>query len=278
MVVAGSDQADAVRAEAPGALLIVEPAARGTAAAVALAALAAEPEELLLVMPSDHFIRDEAALRAAVETARPLAEQDWLVTFGIEPDRPETGYGYIRTGEPLGPGAWKAERFAEKPDVETARAWIEEGGWSWNSGLFLFARDAILAALESYASEMMAAARAGALAGVASASLDKAVMEKAPRVAVVPVDMGWSDIGSWEALHALGPRDPDDNLLSGDVVAPGSRGCLVRSDGPVVVALGVSDLVVVATERAVLVVRRCEAQRVGEAVAALQARRKRDEG
>lgn len=274
IVVAAREQALAVRAEVPDARLVLEPCARGTAAAVALAALAAAAGELLLVMPSDHHIEDEEAFRAAVEAAAPLAAEGWLVTFGIEPDRPETGYGYIRRGEALAPGAFRAARFAEKPDRPTAQAWLAEGGWDWNAGIFLFGREALLEALGRHAPAVLAAAE-GDFDSAPSASIDTAVMEKAERVAVVPAAMGWTDIGSWEALHALGPVDGDGNLLTGDVVAPDSRNCLVRSDGPVVVALGVEDLVIVATERAVLVVPKGETQRVREAIEALEARRAR---
>jgi mannose-1-phosphate guanylyltransferase/mannose-1-phosphate guanylyltransferase/mannose-6-phosphate isomerase len=274
IVVAAREQALAVRAEVPDALLVLEPCPRGTAAAVALAALSAEPGELLLVMPSDHHIEDEAAFAAAVATAAPLAAEGWLVTFGIEPDRAETGYGYIRRGEDLAPGAFRAARFAEKPDRPTAQAWLAEGGWDWNAGIFLFERGALLDALRRHAPEVLAAVEGDFESGPA-VSIDTAVMEKAEKVAVVPTAMGWTDIGSWEALHALGPLDPDGNLLTGDVVAPDSRNCLVRSDGPVVVALGVEDLVIVATERAVLVVPRGETQRVREAIDALEARRAR---
>ncbi|MGZ8285097.1 MAG: mannose-1-phosphate guanylyltransferase [Allosphingosinicella sp.] len=274
IVVAAREQALAVRAEVPDARLVLEPCARGTAAAVALAALAAGDGELLLVMPSDHHIDDETAFRTAVATAAPLARDGWLVTFGIAPDRAETGYGYIRRGERLADGAWRAARFAEKPDRATAEGWIAEGGWDWNAGIFLFARETLLAALRQHAPEVLAAVEDD-FAAAPSASIDKALMEKADKVAVVPAAMGWSDIGSWEALHALGPLDGDGNLLSGDVVAPDSRNCLVRTDGPVVVALGVEDLVIVATERAVLVVPRGETQRVREAIEALEARRVR---
>jgi mannose-1-phosphate guanylyltransferase len=274
IVVAAREQALAVRAEVPDARLVLEPCARGTAAAVALAALAAGAGELLLVMPSDHHIEDEAAFRAAVAAAAPLAAEGWLVTFGITPDRAETGYGYIKRGEPLAPGAFRAARFAEKPDRPTAEAWLAEGGWDWNAGIFLFAREALLDALRSHAPAVLAAVE-GDFESAPSASIDTAVMEKAAKVAVVPAAMGWTDIGSWEALHALGPVDGDGNLLTGDVVAPGSRNCLVRSDGPVIVALGVEDLVIVATERAVLVVPKGETQRVREAIDALEARRGR---
>jgi mannose-1-phosphate guanylyltransferase len=271
IVVAGVGQAESVRSELPDARLVLEPAARGTAAAVALAALAAAGGELLLVMPSDHHIEDEAAFRAAVAAAAPLAADDWLVTFGIAPDRAETGYGYIRRGEALAPGAFRAARFAEKPDRATAEGWLAEGGWDWNAGIFLFQREALIEALRAHAPDVLAAVESD-FARAPTASIDTAVMEKAAKVAVVPAAMGWSDIGSWEALHALGPLDGDGNLLTGDVVAPGSRDCLVRSDGPVVVALGVQDLVIVATERAVLVVPRGESQRVREAIDALEAR------
>jgi mannose-1-phosphate guanylyltransferase/mannose-1-phosphate guanylyltransferase/mannose-6-phosphate isomerase len=274
IVVAGHEQALAVRAEVPEARLVLEPCPRGTAAAVALAALQAEPGELLLVMPSDHHIRDEAAFRAAVTTAAPLARDAWLVTFGIAPDRPETGYGYIRRGTALAPGAYRAARFAEKPDRATAEGWLAEGGWDWNAGIFLFSRETLLEGLREHAPDVLIAAESD-FASAPAASIDTALMEKAEKVAVVPASMGWSDIGSWDALYMLGVRDVDGNLLEGDVVAPASRNCLVRSDGPVVVALGVEDLVIVATERAVLVVPRGESQRVREAIAALEARPRR---
>lgn len=272
LLVVASTQAAAVAAEASGGRMIVEPEPRGTAAAAARAALAMDPDDLLLVLPSDHMIADEAAFHAAVAVARPLAAQGWLVTFGIAPERPETGYGYIKRGAPLAAGSFRAAAFAEKPDRPAAEQWLAEGGWDWNAGIFLVRAGTLLRELKEFAPELLAGIRAGG-SGFAAASLDKAVMERSERVAVVPVAMGWSDLGSWEAVHALGPLDEGGNLLAGDVVAPGSTGCLVRSDGPVVVALGVSDLVVVATERAVLVVPRGESQRVQEAIEALEARR-----
>ncbi|MEA3064910.1 MAG: mannose-phosphate guanylyltransferase [Sphingomonadales bacterium] len=274
IVVAGREQALAVRAEVPEARLVLEPCARGTAAAIALAALAAAEGELLLVMPSDHHIEDETAFRSAVATAAPLAGEGWLVTFGVAPDRAETGYGYIKRGEALAAGAFRAARFAEKPDRATAESWLAEGGWDWNAGIFLFAKEALLGALGEHAPDVLAAVEED-FAAAPDVSIDRAVMEKAARVAVVPAAMGWSDIGSWEALHALGPVDADGNLLTGDAVAPGSRDCLVRSEGPTVVALGVEGLVIVATERAVLVVPRGESQRVREAIDALEARPRR---
>lgn len=294
LLVAGIDEAEAIEGQlqeigvAPG-LLLLEPVARGTAAAIALAALEAAPEAVLLVMPSDHLIGDDAAFGAAVAAALPLARDGWLVTFGIAADRPETGYGYIRRGEAIGGGAFRVARFTEKPDAATAASWLAEGGHDWNAGIFLLRADAYLAALGSHAPAILAAARAGAagetreagraipgaeaLAGAPADSIDRAVMERSDRVAVVPVAMGWSDVGSWGAVHALGPLDEAGNVVSGDAIAIDSRNCLVRSDGPVVVALGIDDLIVVATERAVLVVPRGQSQRVKEAIDALEARR-----
>jgi mannose-1-phosphate guanylyltransferase len=290
LVVAGVENAEAI-ADQLGAdmRLILEPAPRNTAPAVALAALEAGADDLLLVLPSDHAIADEAAFSAAVAAAAPFAQEGWLVTFGVRPDRPETGYGWLRRGAPLAPNLFEAATFVEKPPLDRAEAFLAEGGYDWNAGMFLFRAGVLVAALEAHAPDVLAAARAAlsgarreagrvypatdAFAAAPAISLDKAVMEKAERVAVAAVEMGWSDVGSWDAVHALGPRDADGNLLAGDVVAPGSRNCLIRSDGPAVVALGVEDLIVVATERAVLVARRGESQRIGEAIDALEARR-----
>jgi mannose-1-phosphate guanylyltransferase/mannose-1-phosphate guanylyltransferase/mannose-6-phosphate isomerase len=277
LLVTGEDQAEdsaaSLRDVGLSPTLVGEPCPRGTAAAIALAAERA-PDALLLVMPSDHVIADAAAFRAAVEAAVPLAEEGWLVTFGIPPERAETGYGYIRAGETVGTGS-RAAAFVEKPPRALAERFLAEGGHLWNAGIFLFRADAYLAALETHAPEIRAAVAAGSLeafAAAPSASIDRAVLEKSDRVAVVPAEIGWSDVGSWEALWALGPRDNSGNVLSGDVVAPSSSGSLIRSDGPVVVALDVHDLVVVATERAVLVVPRGQSQRVKEAIDALHAR------
>jgi mannose-1-phosphate guanylyltransferase len=273
------------------ALTVVEPAARGTASAVALAALTLDEDALMLVLPSDHVITDENAFRLAIESARGAALEGWLVTFGIAPDRPETGYGYIKRGARIADGAYRAERFAEKPDAATATRWLAEGGYDWNAGIFLMRAGDYLAALAVEAPVLAAAARAAvaggrregsqllpqaaALAAAPSSSIDRAVMERWDRVAVIPVAMGWSDVGSWEAVYALGPHDAQGNAVAGDAVAVDSRGCLVRTDGPVVVALGVEDLVIIATERAVLVVPRGDTQRVGQAIEALEKRRER---
>lgn len=270
------------------AALVLEPAGRNTAPAIALAALAAPADALMLVMPSDHLIQNTEAFVDAVEAARGAAEAGWLVTFGVTPDRPETGYGYIKQGEAVAPGVRRADRFLEKPDADTAAGLIADGSHLWNAGIFLFRAEAYLAALQRHAPEVLESVRAAyagrreeggrihpeaqAFAASPSISIDYAVMEKAERVAVVPVSMGWSDIGSWDVLHEIGGKDERGNLVAGDALAIDSSNCLVRSDGPIVVTVGVEDLIVIASGDAVLIVPRGQSQRVREAVEALEAR------
>jgi mannose-1-phosphate guanylyltransferase/mannose-1-phosphate guanylyltransferase/mannose-6-phosphate isomerase len=280
MVVAGAAQGPEIEAQLAGAgiagaRLVVEPAARNTAPAIALAAFAAAPDDLLLILPSDHFIADADAFRGHVAAARAAAEAGWLVTFGMTPDRPETGYGYILPGEAIGGGLSRVAAFVEKPDRETAERWLDAGSHLWNSGIFLLRASAFLDALAAHAPEIHAAAASGSAEAFATApklSIDVAVMEKHERVAVRPAAFGWSDVGSWESLHAILPHDAAGNALAGDVVTLDVSNCLIRSDGPVIAAIGVSDLVVVATERAVLIVPRDQSQRAQEAIAALTAR------
>ena len=291
-VIASEPHAAEIAAQLAGnrlAALILEPCGRNTAAAVALAALEAAPDDLLLVMPSDHVISRPDHFHAAVAAAAPLAAEDWLVTFGIAPQHPETGYGYIRRGAQLTARAFEVAAFVEKPDRATAERYLAGGDYDWNGGIFLFRAGAMLAALEQHAPDILAATREALLNGaretlhvrpdadsfarVRSQSIDHAVMEAHDRIAVVPVDMAWSDVGSWDALHELGAQDAAGNVASGAVLAPGSRDCLLYSDGPKLVAVGVSDLIVVATGDAVLIMPRGESQRVREAVDALKAER-----
>jgi len=224
---------------------------------------------LMLVMPSDHHIAVPGALLAAIEAARPFAESGWLVTFGITPDSPATGYGYIEIGTALADGVNEVRRFVEKPDLATATRWLAAGRHAWNGGIFLMRADALRDALALHAPAMLEActrAFAGArrdgsqivpdgaiFAACPADSIDYAVLEHAARVAVAPVAMGWSDIGSWDALRDLGAADADGNVSSGDVVVRDTRNCLLRSDGPILAALGVENLIIVATEDAVLV-------------------------
>jgi mannose-1-phosphate guanylyltransferase/mannose-1-phosphate guanylyltransferase/mannose-6-phosphate isomerase len=267
--------------------LILEPQPRNTAPAIALAALTAPADQLLLVMPSDHLIGDPAGFATAVASAAAVAREGWLVTFGIRPQRPDTGYGYIRRGDALAPGIFEGRQFVEKPDLGTAERYLSDGGYDWNAGIFLFRADAYLAALGAHAPDILAAAR-GAIDGATrqgarlypdaesfsrspSTSIDYAVMEKAGRFAVVPIDLEWSDVGSWDALHGVSAQDALANAVTGNVLALDARGCLLRSAGPKLVAIGVEDLVVIATGEAVLVVPRNQSQRVKDAVEALRA-------
>jgi mannose-1-phosphate guanylyltransferase/mannose-1-phosphate guanylyltransferase/mannose-6-phosphate isomerase len=291
IVVAGARHADIIAEQLTavgcgGATLILEPAARNTAPAIALAALYAAPDALLLVMPSDHVIADVAAFRAAIDAASAVVDQGWLATFGITPDAPETGYGYIRTGAEIAPGVRRAERFVEKPDRATAEGYLAEGCYAWNGGIFLLRADAYLAALDAHAPAIAAAARgamakaridrgfvypdAAAFAASPDESIDYAVMERAERVAVAPVEMGWSDVGSWDALHAIADKDADNNAHHGEVVAIDTGGCLIRTSGPLVTAVGVTDLIIIATHDAVLVLPRGSSQDVKRAVEALK--------
>jgi len=266
--------------------VILEPVARNTAPAIALAALAAKGEEALLVMPSDHVIADVAAFHAAIEAAMPLVADGWLVTFGITPDAPETGYGWIQTGEAIAPGVHRVARFVEKPPRDRAEAMLAAGGHAWNGGIFLFRADIYLGELAAHApamltavQEAMRAARheglrlfpdAAAFAASPADSIDYAVMEKAERVAVVPVAMGWNDLGSWDALHAISARDATGNAHGGEVIAVDTSDCLVRTDGVRIAMVGVSDLIVVASGNDVLVMPRGRSQEIKKLIEAMK--------
>jgi mannose-1-phosphate guanylyltransferase len=293
LLIANAGHADEIEAQlreigVAAAAMILEPIGRNTAPAAGLAALAAAPEDLLLVLPSDHVIADVEAFQEAVARGAALAADGWFVTFGIRAERPETGYGYVQRGEALGDGAFAAARFVEKPDRATAEAYLADGSYDWNGGIFLFKAGRLIEELDAHAPEMLRrlrAAMAGAgdselirpdaetFAAIRGESIDYAVMEKSDRVAVVPVAMGWSDVGSWDALHELAEKDEADTAVSGEVIAIDSANCLVRSDGPTVVTVGVSDLIVIATGDAVLVLPRGQSQRVREAVEAVERRR-----
>ncbi|GAB3098511.1 mannose-1-phosphate guanylyltransferase/mannose-6-phosphate isomerase [Lysobacter terrae] len=271
--------------------ILLEPMARNTAPAIALAArhvAAQDPDALMLVMPADHLIEDEVAFRDAVATARRLAEDGWLVTFGIRPDYAETGYGYILRGDELASGGFRVSRFVEKPDLATAERYVAEGTYAWNSGMFLFRAGRYLEELERHSPAIAASARtayersrsdldfirvdAEAFAASPSDSIDYAVMEKTDRAAVVPVSCGWSDIGSWSSLWAVAERDADGNRHEGDVISVDTKGSLVRaSERRMIATLGVEDLVVIDTADATLVARKDRVQDVKTIVDALKA-------
>lgn len=262
--------------------IVIEPVGRNTAPAVAVTALLAKPDDLLLVMPSDHQVRDVAAFHRAVETALPLARTGHLVTFGIRPTEANTGYGYIKRGD-----GFAVERFVEKPDRATAEGYLASGQYLWNAGIFLFRAGAFLDELAVHHPKMIDQCRAalaqggsdlfffrlaeGEFAAIAGQSIDYAVMEKTCKAAVVPVDMGWSDIGSWSALWQESDRDAHGNVLLGDVVVENVDNCYIRADDRLVAVLGVKDLVVVATDDAVLVTDKAHDQDVKKVVERLKA-------
>ena len=280
LIVANARHADLIDQQTTGqgvGAIILEPCARNTAPAIALAALEAG-DAPMLVMPSDHVIADDAAFSEAVARALPFAEDGWMVTFGITPDAPETGYGYIKVGEALAPGVHRVERFIEKPNRESAEAMLAAGGHAWNGGIFLFRADAYLAALAAHAPDILSAATsafgkakrdgkrilpdAEAFASCPSDSIDYAVMERAGKVAVVPVSMGWSDLGSWDALYDIGTKDPAGNVMGGDVVAQNAKGNLIRSDGLRISVAGVEDLIIIASGNDLLILPRGQSQAV----------------
>ncbi len=260
--------------------IILEPLGRNTAPALALAALVAReshPDAMLLVMPADHVIERPEAFREAVNQGVELVAAGRLVTFGITPDNPHTGYGYIRRGEPLA-GGYTVDAFVEKPDQERAQAYLASGEYLWNSGIFLFSGSQYLDELARHAPDILDVclqAHEGRKEDIdfyrveeetftrcRSESIDYAVMEHTRRAAVVPMDPGWSDIGAWDAIHELKAKNDrvNGNAVLGDVILHDTRNSLVRSESRLVAAVGVEDLIIVETEDAVLVADRHRAQ------------------
>jgi len=266
-------------AAAPGASIVVEPQAKNTAAAIALAAHRLAPDAIMLVCPSDHHIADDAAFRAAAAAAARLAEQDWLVAFGITPSGPETGYGYIRRGEPLD-GGFRVAQFVEKPDLERARQFLAEGDYSWNGGIFAFRVGRFLEELERHRPALAEAADravrrgrqdgarfhpdAAAFGEIDGESVDYAVMEETDRAAMVPAAMGWSDIGSWAALRDATDADADGNSVRGRAELVDCAGVFVDSDGPRVSVIGLKNVAIVVDGDEVLVTTMDGAQKVGK--------------
>jgi mannose-1-phosphate guanylyltransferase / mannose-6-phosphate isomerase len=258
--------------------IVLEPLARNTAPAVAAAALMAEPQSLLLILPSDHYIQDAGAFRAAAAKAAKAAEAGQLVTFGIQPRSPETAYGYIRRGEPLkdAPGCRRVAAFVEKPDAATAAGYLASGEYFWNAGMFLFRADRFLAELARLEPAIKAAVErsvAGAtrdldfirlqkeaFAEAPAISIDYAVMEKTKDAAVVPVEMGWTDVGSWSALWDVTEKDADGNALIGDVVSVDVKDSYIRGESRLVTAIGLENIVLIETVDAVMAVSRDRAQ------------------
>ncbi|HLT45296.1 MAG TPA: mannose-1-phosphate guanylyltransferase/mannose-6-phosphate isomerase [Luteimonas sp.] len=295
IVVAGEDHRFLVAEQlrqvgAPTPAIVLEPVGRNTAPAIAAAALQATAggdDPVLLVLPSDHVVRDVEAFRAAVDAALPAAEAGALVTFGIVPSAPETGFGYIQAE--AGDGVRKVLRFVEKPDAATAQGYLAEGGYYWNSGMFLFRASRFLEELAAFRPDILEGVRAAlgearrdgdfirldrdAFAATPADSIDYAVMEKTDAAMVLPVDIGWNDVGSWSALWDVAERDAQGNAQIGDVIAVDSRNSYAHARR-LVALVGVDDLVVVETDDAVLVARKDRVQQVKDVVARLKAERR----
>ena len=271
------------------ACILLEPEGRNTAPAVALAALQAltvDPEAVLLVLPADHIIKDVAAFTDAVASALPLAERGYLVTFGVVPASAETGYGYVQRGDAIGESAFALRAFVEKPDADTAAAYLESGDFLWNSGMFLLRAATYLDELEAYAPDMARQCRSSMAAAASDMdfvrpgrdefaaspgdSIDYAVMERTERGAVVPLDCGWSDVGAWSTLWEVSEQDAEGNVLQGDVLMEDCRGSYLRSESRLLAAAGIDDLVVVETADAILVANRHRVQDVKRIVTRLR--------
>ena len=280
--------------------IILEPVGRNTAPAIAVAALAAlreNPGAILAVMPSDHVVKDEARFVEGVKRAAKVAATGKLVLFGIKPDEPHTGYGYIKQGAPLegfNGGAYSVESFAEKPDRATAETYVANGGYYWNSGIFVLNARTYLEEIARLEPHILEAARASlakatddlgfvrldktSFAASPNISIDYAVMEKTLTAAMLPLDVGWNDVGSWSSLWDIAPRDDKGNYIYGDAVLEDTNGCYVHSEKSIISTIGVRDLVIVDTPDALLVADKSRTQEVSKIVARLkQSNRKEQE-
>ncbi|MEL7189605.1 MAG: sugar phosphate nucleotidyltransferase [Pseudomonadota bacterium] len=287
IIVAGPQHCQAIAQQMHGAKhrILVEPAARNTAPAIALAAAVLPQDAVMLVCPSDHHIADTAAFRASAGAAAELARKGRLVSFGITPEHPETGYGYLRRGAPLEQG-FEIAQFVEKPDLERAKAYLESGDYSWNGGIFAFCAGTLMEELDRHRPDMAKLVKAAVSSGrndgalfhpdpehfdaIDGDSIDYAVMENTDKAAMVPANMGWSDIGNWAALQdalAAGEElstDADGNTARGSADFDQCRNVLSFSDGPRVSVIGMEDVCVVVSGNEVMITRREDAQRVGK--------------
>lgn len=301
LVVTGRSQAvELIRQlpEIPAANILIEPLGRNTAPCIGLAALQVRRragDDVMLVLPADHRIGDGAEFRAVLAAAAEAAAGGALVTVGIRPTGPETGYGYIEQGEPLrdfgGRRAYRVRSIREKPPRPEAERLLARGGFVWNSGMFVWKASTILAAIATFLPDLDEGLRridaalgtegeeeavAAVYAGLASVSIDYGVMEKAPEVLVLPAAFGWSDLGSWDAVWETAEKDGDGNALRGEVLAVAAADCLVHCPDRLVALVGVRDLLVVETADALLICRRGDSQEVRRVVAALEERGRRD--
>jgi mannose-1-phosphate guanylyltransferase len=272
-----------------GASILLEPIGRNTAPAIALAALNATlngEDPVLLVLAADHFIADDKAFQQSVQTAYVLARKNKLVTFGIVPTHAETGYGYIQRGSSLPQAGFEVTRFVEKPDSSTAQDYMDSGDYYWNSGTFLFKASVYLEALREFRPDILEACTLAfvggsedmdfvrvdvdAFAECPEESVDYAVMEKTSGAAVIPLDAGWSDIGSWSALWEIGKKDSEGNACKGDALTIDTRNSLIHAEHKLVATLGVENLVVIETKDAVLVAHKDSVQDVKKIVEAIK--------
>ena len=271
--------------------ILLEPVGRNTAPAIALAAYCAQqrdPDALMIVLPADHVMHDQTAFRRAIDAAMHCAEQDFLVTFGVTPTRPETGYGYIQAGAAIvEEQAFRVEKFVEKPALELAQEYLESGLYSWNSGMFMFRAASYIEQLKQYEPGIAQATLSAYQAHhrdldfiridekqfkqCKSESIDYAVMENTSRALVVPLNCPWSDVGSWHALWESLDLDADNNASSGDVLLQDCEGCMVHSSHRLVTAIGLRDIVVAETSDAILITPRSESQKVKSLTKMLQA-------
>jgi len=271
----------------PSAILL-EPVGRNTAPAIAIAALSAlekDPEAVLLVLPADHLIQNVDVFQITVGKALSAAEQNLLVTFGIVPTKPETGYGYIKAGEKIGEtSTYKVAQFVEKPNIETATQYIETGDYFWNSGMFLFKAQRYLDELNNFEPKIFEVCKRAfdklsldlnsdfvrvdeeLFTSCISKSIDLAVMEKTANAAIMPLEAGWSDIGAWSALWEVSKQDNNGNILQGDIFTEQVRNCYLRSENRLLAAIGIENLIVVETADAVLIAHKDQAQNVKNVV------------
>lgn len=270
---------------------LYEPIGRNTAPAIALAAAYLTrhgDDPVMVVLPADHIIKEEKQFQAHLQLAIEAARSGKLITFGIQPTRPDTGFGYIKTKGVAMAGVLPVERFTEKPDLPTAEQFLRDGGYYWNSGMFVWRASVILAEIRQHLPEVykvteaiMRDAEAGGdfqqavekrFAAMPSISIDYGVLERSPNVALIPCDIGWNDVGSWQAVHEISEKDADGNALQGNVIAIGCKDSLLRSEKRLVAAIGMENICVVETPDAILISKNDQTQRVREVVDALQQR------
>lgn len=268
---------------------LFEPIGRNTAPAIALAAAylsANGADPVMVVLPADHIIKDEVQFRAHLDIAIQAAESGKLVTFGIQPTRPDTGFGYIKTHQTGDAQVYAVDRFTEKPDLATAERFLQEGNYYWNSGMFVWRASVILAEIKRYlpavdqiVQSILAESRSGGdfqaavekhFATMPSISIDYGVLEKSDRVSLIPCDIGWNDVGSWQAVHEISAKNAQGNALHGNVIAVGCHNSLIRAEKRLVAAIGVEGLCIIETADAVLITKSEQSQRVREVVDALQ--------